>query len=113
MGTRVFAWETPWFLGRTATDYVESCRGGASDAMDGLFRVWRSESVRDLLQWMCTYNAEHPDDPLTFVGWDIQQAPFDLMLVDRLLEQFGIDAADPLRADMTSCAGWGHGTPGW
>lgn len=73
MGFRVVAMETPWLEALPATQYVASCAGSPEAALAGLNGVWRDASVREMLRWLCEYNRAHPGDPVTFLGFDIQE----------------------------------------
>ena len=73
MGFRVLAFETPWLEALPAAQYVASCAGTPEAALAGLNGVWRDASVRDMLRWMCEYNRAHPNDPVSFFGFDIQE----------------------------------------
>lgn len=73
LGFRVLAFETPWMEALPATRYVATCTGTPEQALAGLNGVWRDESVRDLLRWMCDYNRAHPGDPVAFFGFDVQE----------------------------------------
>jgi erythromycin esterase len=77
LGFRAFAFESPWSDADLVKAYVETCEGDARTAVvDGLFGVWACETVLEMVEWMCEYNQAHPDDPVTFWGFDIQQ-PWD------------------------------------
>ena len=73
MGFRVVTLETPWLEAQAATAYVASCTGTPEAAVASLNPVWRDVAVRDLLRWLCDYNRAHPGDPVTFLGFDIQE----------------------------------------
>jgi hypothetical protein len=73
MGFRVVMLETPWLEALPATEYVRSCTGTPEAALASLNGVWRDINVRHLLRWLCDYNRAHPADPVTFLGFDIQE----------------------------------------
>ena len=81
-GVRVFAIEDQQLQMEQVNAYVHGGPGTAEEAMRGMFSVWRTEEVRDLIEWMQAYNAEHPADPVAFVGFDLQvpTAPIDSLL---------------------------------
>ncbi|HMU60922.1 MAG TPA: erythromycin esterase family protein [Gemmatimonadales bacterium] len=56
--------------------------GTSRDAMRVMFRVWNTEEMEALVLWMRRYNADHPDRPVRFVGYDMQdqQSPADSLL---------------------------------
>lgn len=73
MGFRVFALEDNQLAVEKINAYVHSGKGTAREAMSGLFAVWYTTEVEALIDWVCQYNQRHPDDPVSFVGFDIQQ----------------------------------------
>jgi erythromycin esterase len=80
-GYRAIALETPWGRALSAQSYIQGRGGSIEDALDGLFRVWRSTSVADFFQWLRTWNIEHPQDPVRFFGNDTQQPEWDLQFL--------------------------------
>ncbi len=102
LGFRAFGFESPWIAAESAAAYVQDCQGSARNAIQGLFGVWESHSVRDLVQWMCEWNMDHPDDRVHFYGFDIQQGGDVFRLRSRLVE-FGLEENDPRLADLSSC----------
>ena len=77
LGFRAFAFESPWTDAEIVKNYVDTCEGSPTDAvLGGLFGVWASRSVVEMVEWMCAYNQTNPGDPVTFWGFDIQQ-PWD------------------------------------
>jgi erythromycin esterase len=75
---RAISWESPWGKALSATKFVENNDGTVEDALNGLFRVWRSKSVAGLLLWLRDWNISHPNDPVRFFGNDTQQPDWDL-----------------------------------
>ena len=71
-GFRMFAIEDQQLVMEQVNTYVHGGPGTVEDAMRGMFGVWHTTEVRDLIKWMRTYNAEHPGDPVEFVGFDMQ-----------------------------------------
>jgi hypothetical protein len=77
LGFRAFAFESPWSDAELVKEYVETCEGDSRNAVvGGLFPAWECETVLEMVEWMCEYNQAHPDDPVGFWGFDIQQ-PWD------------------------------------
>lgn len=72
-GYRVVAFETPRTDAEGANTYVQTCQGTPKEALEHIFGVWANEATAGLMQWMCTWNQEHPSDPLLFLGFDVQQ----------------------------------------
>lgn len=104
-GFRVFGFESPWIEAERVALYVETCDGDAGEALRGLVGVWRNESVLELVDWMCAYNREHPDDPVAFYGFDHQQGWHDAPALKQLLVSFGIPAGSPRVAGLDACEG--------
>lgn len=90
-GYRVIGLETPWYSMRDIGTYLEQCDGPADDTVVGsMFAVWADSNMVALVDWLCTWNAEHADDPVSFIGWDLQQPWHDGALVLAAME-----AVDP------------------
>ncbi|MDH3253987.1 MAG: erythromycin esterase family protein, partial [Acidobacteriota bacterium] len=104
-GFRVFGFESPWVEAERVATYVESCEGFAVNAIGGLFGVWQNESVRDLVEWMCEYNQDHPEDPVYFYGFDHQQAWDDAPRLKSYLIQFGVGESNKKVKRLDSCEG--------
>ena len=95
MGFRAFAIESPWIAADSVAAYVQTCEGTPEDAMKGLFGVWQSTEVRDMVQWMCEWNRSHrkAKDKVSFFGFDIQQPQDDKPALAAFLARI---SADPL-----------------
>ncbi len=93
-GFRAFAIESPWEYADSAAAYVETCEGSPEEAIAGLYPVWQSESVRDLVKWMCVWNHRHPDDRVHFFGFDEQQPGLDAAALKEHLRRFGLEDDD-------------------
>ena len=107
-GFRVFAFENPWIRADLANQYVQTCQGTPEDAVGLLSFYWQGVEVRDLMQWMCEWNASHPKekDRVHFMGFDTQsQAPQDIAAVVAFLQRIGVAATDPLITGLRRCDG--------
>lgn len=71
-GFRVFAIEANQLATERVNRYVEGGAGTARDVMRVMFRVWNTEEMEQLIEWIRRFNAEHPDRPVRFVGYDMQ-----------------------------------------
>lgn len=71
-GVTVFAIEANQLAVERINAYVRGGRGAARDVMRAMFQVWNTEEMLALVEWMRTYNAEHPDQMVDFVGYDMQ-----------------------------------------
>ena len=107
MGFRAFAIESPWTSADRVSAYVQSCAGSPEEALEGLFGIWQSTEVRDLVQWMCEWNRAHPKpkDRLQFYGFDIQQRGNGRSALTAFLERTGVAADSPWIAAIGACVG--------
>ena len=77
-----FAMEMDYGEGVIINDYL---RGHSEMTIDEVmdhisFRIYRTEEIRDLIEWMKEYNDLH-DDKLSFYGFDLQNPDVDLDLI--------------------------------
>lgn len=105
-GYRVVAFETPWHAAETTARFV----AGDDDvevgrALEGLFGVWRSEAVRDLLIWLRAYNESHPNDQVLFIGFDVQQPWDDLVVLRDFLDRSRPKDSGDILARLSACSG--------
>ena len=105
MGFRVFAIESHWASGEKANQYVQTCAGSPKEAIDLHIPVWQSEELVDLVQWMCEWNQEHPDDRVHYFGFDIQLPNLDGPGLISFLGQIGIPQSHPWVAGIRQCEG--------
>ena len=78
-GFRVFAIEANQLAVEPINEYVRGGSGDVRNLMRAMFRVWNTEEVRDLIEWMRTYNLENPGRMVEFIGFDMQdpRVPID------------------------------------
>jgi erythromycin esterase-like protein len=78
-GFRVLAYETEWTDMEAADAWLQSgCEGDLREAVKRDFRgIWREEGTVELLRWVCSFNAEHPDDPVHLLGFNNMQSWHD------------------------------------
>jgi erythromycin esterase len=70
-GFTVFAFETPWPDVEIVNHYVQTGEGFAAGALSGLYPVWRTQEVYDLIEWMRAYNSTPGRAKLlSFTGFD-------------------------------------------
>lgn len=69
---RTFVLEDNQLLVRRVNDYVVDGKGTAKTAMKGLFSVWNTNEMLNLIEWLRDYNRTHPKDKVTFWGMDVQ-----------------------------------------
>ena len=103
-GFRAFGFESSWIDAEPVADYVRTCEGDAATAIQGLFGVWENEAVLDLVEWMCSYNREHPDDPVHFYGFDVQaQGGADIAALRDFMRRIGITESDDRWLGVGEC----------
>ncbi len=106
MGFRAFSIESPWDDAKLVGNYVATGEGDALTAVTtGLFSVWASQSMLEMVEWMRAWNVQHPDDPVAFFGFDIQQPWDDGKPLMDFLTQNASDQAANLNAQITRCDG--------
>ncbi|MBN1947070.1 MAG: erythromycin esterase family protein [Bradymonadales bacterium] len=106
LGFRAFAIESPWEDADQVADYVRTCQGDPSRAIsEGLFGVWAGQRMLELVEWMCAWNTEHPDDPVHFFGFDIQQPWDDGPALMAFLTRVAGDQAEPFNQGILRCEG--------
>ncbi|HEX5004120.1 MAG TPA: erythromycin esterase family protein [Gemmatimonadales bacterium] len=81
LGFRVFAIEANQLAVERLNQYVQGGPGTARDAMRVMFRVWNTEGMLQLVEWLRGWNAAHPDQAVRFLGYDMQdhRAPADTL----------------------------------
>jgi erythromycin esterase len=71
-GFSVFAIEANQLAVERINRYVQGGEGTTRDVMRVMFRVWNTEEVAALIEWMRAFNAGNPSRRLRFVGYDMQ-----------------------------------------
>lgn len=139
-GFRVFALEANMLTAARLDAWVQGGPGTVEQAMAGLFTVWHTREVRDLLLELRAWNGKHPADPVRVAGVDMQdhRSPADTLraLISRLdpglartvEERIGEYTAQPSHATWSIpdslrthwaeqagllCATLGEARPGW
>jgi erythromycin esterase len=78
MGVRVFAIEDHQMEVEKVNDFVLYGKGNPEKSMAGMFYIWNSEEVINMIKWVRDYNIQHPDDKVEFHGFDMQSATLPL-----------------------------------
>jgi erythromycin esterase-like protein len=118
-GFRVVAFETEWTDAQLVDDYIKSdCEGAAVEVTrTGTRPVWHDATTVSLLEWLCAYNRAHPEDPVSFIGFNNIQPWHDVAALDRFLdarergqlgehaERQAIEGADAIRSGLARCEG--------
>ncbi len=79
---RVFAFEADFGESLFLNDAIQE--GRVDDLRDLMkdkmrFWTWKTEEVLDLLEWMCTYNMDKPDEEkLQYIGIDCQYNSYNV-----------------------------------
>ena len=78
-GFDVFAIEGNQLATERLNAWVLGGPGTAREVLGVLFRVWNTEEMLDLVEWMRRYNAASPARPVRFIGYDMQdhRTPID------------------------------------
>jgi erythromycin esterase len=71
-GFRLFAIEANQLAAERINRYVQGGEGSARLVARAMFAVWNTEEVATLIDWIRAYNHVHPDDPVRFAGYDMQ-----------------------------------------
>ncbi|GAB3419642.1 erythromycin esterase family protein [Flindersiella endophytica] len=75
LGFRAVGWEEDEPQGRRLDAYVTTGAGDLRELLRDSIVVWRTTEILGVLEWMRAYNLAHPDDPVRFVGADVQSSP--------------------------------------
>ncbi len=108
-GFKVFAFEADFAECIYFDNYIKTGEGNLEQLMREkmYFWTWRTEEVRDLLEWMKNYNVgKSPDEMLHFIGVDSQTALHSPGLITEYLEWMAPDLlveaapwlAEPIKA---------------
>ncbi len=81
-GFRVFAIEDNQVAVEAVNDYILNGKGTGRESIRGMFAVWNTQEVLHMIEWMRSYNETHSDDPLYFVGFDMQEfkRPYEALM---------------------------------
>ncbi len=81
-GFRVMAMEANQLALEKVNRYLEGSGDSVRAVMRTMFRVWNTETMEQLLEWLREFNARHPDDRVRFVGYDMQdqRTPYDTLM---------------------------------
>ncbi|MFE6054121.1 erythromycin esterase family protein [Kitasatospora sp. NPDC056446] len=88
-GFTAFALETSWSSGLRIDDYVQGRTGGdarrlVKETMSG--SPWERQEFADLIEWIRSYNREHPQRTVHFVGDDLDFPAVGDPLFDRVTD---------------------------
>jgi erythromycin esterase len=72
LGFTLFAVEANQMAVRRLDAYVMGDTGTTRKAMRVMFRVWNTEEMEALVDWIRDWNRTHPARPVRFIGYDMQ-----------------------------------------
>ena len=103
LGVRTFILEDNQLQVERVNRYVLLGEGDARTVMRGLFAVWNTQEMLELVKWVRAYNEAHPSDPVAFMGMDVQNPQLALEQLQRTLSENDAELAnltDSLLADF-------------
>ncbi len=109
-GLRLITWENPTLRSLELARWLASCTQGSTPVpLDVMYMPTAAD--RDLWEWACAYNRDHPADPLMFRGIDVWDRPWaHFERIERLGAGAGVSAALAVRI-RSRCPG--HGARSW
>jgi erythromycin esterase-like protein len=111
-GFRVLTLESPRFVSQPLIDFIDSCKHAKSvdkdqlhEAMDAMFPIFASETMADMLGWVCQFNAAHPGDAVSFTGFDMQEPKLLGLAATAALSANDVPPSlSAISEDITRCA---------
>lgn len=108
-GFRVVAWETSRVPARRLDDYVQTCKGDPTEAVQSLYAFWADVLTRDFAAWLCEWNRNHPADRVRVFGYDVQDPGSDRDEIAQYLSAVAPKQAAGLMSALASCERGQHG----
>jgi erythromycin esterase len=71
LGFRSLAIEASWTTGLEIDAWLQTGRGDLTSRLRDANSWWRTSEFVAVLDWMRTFNQQHPDDPMRLVGLDV------------------------------------------
>lgn len=103
-GFRALAIESSWENTEEIGRYLVTGQGDPAEVTSrGLYPVWVCAETVCLVRWMRRWNVEHPDDPVTIFGFDVQQPEADRDGLAELLRESACAEADGLVEGLARC----------
>ena len=87
LGVNVFILEDNQLLVERINDYVLYGKGKAEAVITGLFAVWNTVEMLELIKWIRSFNIAHPNGMVEFVGMDVQNPQLAIDHLNTFLEQ--------------------------
>ena len=104
-GFRVVAVETPWVAADLVGEFVATGEGNSTTVLRNIFGVFADRHMRDLVEWLAAWNHENPDDPVAYMGFDIQQPWDDARLLRVFLDSAAPEDATAVHEPLLRCYG--------
>jgi erythromycin esterase len=87
LGVRVFVLEDNQLIVERINNYVLYGTGEAENVIKGLFAVWNTAEMLELIKWLRQYNIKHPKTMVEFVGMDVQNPQLALEALNDFLRK--------------------------
>ncbi len=102
-GVDSFAMEMDYGEGVIINDYINGhSEMSVNEVMNHInFTIYRTEEIRNLIEWMKEYNRSH-SNKLSFYGFDLQNPDVDLKLILDFAEENSIEGGAGLAASFDS-----------
>lgn len=88
LGVRVFAIEANQLETEKINRFVCKGEGSAEQSIKAMFRVWNTEEMLSLIQWMRAYNLQNPLQMIEFVGFDCQDPSLPMDSLARFVSEW-------------------------
>lgn len=88
LGVRVFAIEANQLETEKINRFVCKGEGSAEQSIKAMFRVWNTEEMLALIQWMRAYNLQNPQQMVEFVGFDCQDPSLPMDSIARFMSEW-------------------------
>jgi erythromycin esterase-like protein len=114
-GVRIIFWETAINRSLPLTEYIESCTMGPTPALtekvlNGFY--YPTNTLKNLIQWVCKFNQAHPRNPIALRGMDIWDRTWELQnTLEKIASQYEIGIRPALAQARAYC--WGSNVSGW
>jgi erythromycin esterase-like protein len=99
-GVRSIAFEDSFVAVQAVNDYILTGNGTAKEATQKLYRVWHSETIADLFEWLRAYNKSHAGDPVKIFGFDFA----DGLQTLALLSDYSNNGLGALQKEIKACS---------
>jgi len=99
-GVRTIAFEDSFRSVESINNYVLRGEGTPKDAIGATYRVWHSDVLVKMIEWIRAYNLKHVDDPVNFVGFDLANGAETAAL----LKQSKNEVNNSVQENLIQCA---------